>query len=94
MQFVRRQRLSDAMEKLQTADLDDTVTTIARDMGYRYTSNFTNDFQRAFGVKPSAVLRSSRGGGGRKHVTDGGLSRQYDSVELVATPSGSLRPGL
>jgi hypothetical protein len=32
-------------------------------MGYRYTSNFTNDFQRAFGVKPSAVLRSSRGGG-------------------------------
>lgn len=63
MQFVRRQRLSAAMEKLQTADLDDTVTTIARDMGYLYTSNFTNDFQRAFGVKPSVVLRSSRGGG-------------------------------
>lgn len=62
MQFVRRQRLSAAMEKLQIADLDDTVTTIARDMGYRYTSNFTNDFQREFGVKPSAVLRSSRGG--------------------------------
>jgi AraC-like DNA-binding protein len=61
MQFVRRQRLSAAMEKLQTADLDDTVTTIARDMGYRYTSNFTNDFQREFGVKPSVVLRSSRG---------------------------------
>jgi|LauGreDrversion4_2_1035121.scaffolds.fasta_scaffold33334_7 AraC-like DNA-binding protein len=64
MQFVRRQRLSAAMEKLQTADLDDTVTTIARDMGYRYTSNFSCDFQREFGVSPSVVLRSSRGGGG------------------------------
>jgi AraC-like DNA-binding protein len=66
MQFVRRQRLSAAMEKLQTADLDDTVTTIARDTGYRYTSNFTNDFQREFGVKPSVVLRSSRSGKGNR----------------------------
>jgi AraC-like DNA-binding protein len=63
MQFVRRQRLFAAMEKLQTADPDDTATTIARDMGYRYTSNFSCDFQREFGVSPSVVLRSSRGGG-------------------------------
>lgn len=66
MQFVRRQKLSRAMEKLQTADWDDTVTTIARDCGYRFTSNFSTDFQREFGVKPSTVLRSSRkeeGGG-------------------------------
>jgi AraC-like DNA-binding protein len=62
MQFVRRQRLSAAMKKLQTADRDDTVTTIARDMGYRYTSNFTCDFQREFGVSPSVVLRASRSG--------------------------------
>jgi hypothetical protein len=33
MQFVRRQRLNAAMEKLQTADPNQTVTTIARDMG-------------------------------------------------------------
>ena len=64
LQFVRRQRLSTAMEKLQTADQDDTVTNIARDMGYRYTSNFTCDFQREFGVSPSVVLRSSRSGKG------------------------------
>ena len=64
MQFVKRERLSSALERLQTADLDDTVTNIARDMGYRYTSNFTCDFQREFGVSPSVVLRSSRSGKG------------------------------
>lgn len=67
MQFVRRKRLSAAMKKLQSADVDETVTTIARDMGYRYTSNFSCDFQREFGVSPSVVLRSSRGGGGGAH---------------------------
>ena len=61
MQFVRRQRLSAAMERLQTADEDDTVTDIARDCGYLCTSNFSTDFHREFGVTPSVVLRSSRG---------------------------------
>ena len=61
MQFVRRQRLSTAMERLQTVNDDDTVTTIARDCGYAYTSNFTTDFRQEFGVTPSVVLRSSRG---------------------------------
>lgn len=63
MQFVRRQRLSTAMEKLQTADWDDTVTSIGRDCGYRFTSNFSSDFQREFGVAPSVVLRASRSPG-------------------------------
>ena len=63
MQFVRRQRLTSAMEKLQTADFDATVTSIGRDCGYRFTSNFTTDFHRQFGVTPSTVLRASRGGG-------------------------------
>ena len=62
MQFVRRQRLTSAMEKLQTADYDATVTSIGRDCGYRFTSNFTADFHRQFGVTPSTVLRASRGG--------------------------------
>lgn len=61
MQFVRRQRLSTAMEKLQSADWTQSVGTIARDCGYRHLSNFTHDFQAEFGVKPSTVLRSARG---------------------------------
>lgn len=60
MQFVRRQRLAVAMERLETAGCGDTVTCIARDCGYRHVSNFTSDFQREFGVNPSVVLRASR----------------------------------
>ena len=61
MQFVRKHRLSAAMEKLQTADHQDTITNIARDCGYAYTSSFSTDFHREFGVTPSVVLRASRG---------------------------------
>lgn len=63
MQFVRKQRLSAAMERLQMAKDGDTVTYISRECGYAYTSNFTTDFHREFGVTPSVVLRASRGGG-------------------------------
>jgi len=61
MQFVRKHRLSAAMEKLQTAGHQDTITNIARDCGYAYTSSFSTDFHREFGVTPSVVLRASRG---------------------------------
>lgn len=60
MQFIRRQKLASAMERLQTADWGDTVTAIGRDCGYRFTSNFSSDFHREFGVAPSVVLRASR----------------------------------
>lgn len=59
MQFVRRQRLSVAMQRLQTADVQDSVTRIARDCGYRHVSNFSADFQREFAVLPSQVLRDA-----------------------------------
>ena len=65
MQFVRKRKLSVAIEKLQAADFGDTVTGIARECGYLYTSNFTVDFQREFGVNPSAVLKRSRQRGRR-----------------------------
>lgn len=60
MQFVRRQRLTAAMERLQVSSWDDSVTSIARDCGYRFTSTFSHDFQREFRVAPSIVLRASR----------------------------------
>ena len=63
MQFVRRERLSAGMEKLQTAGFEATVSSIARDIGYHHASNFTSDFQREFGVKPSVVLRSAQRAG-------------------------------
>ena len=57
MQFVRRQRLQRAMERLENSGDGDTVTNIARDCGYRFTSSFSTDFQKEFGMSPSSVLR-------------------------------------
>ena len=63
MQFVKRQRLAAAMEQLQRPADDTTVTSVARGCGYHDASSFSTDFQRRFGVCPSAVLRSSRSQG-------------------------------
>lgn len=60
MQFVRRQRLEEAMEQLLAAGDGATVTRIARDCGYRSTSQFSSDFHREFGQLPSHILRRSR----------------------------------
>lgn len=59
MQFVRRQRLSMAMQRLQTAQWDDSVSAVARDCGYRFVSNFSHDFHKEFGITPSTIIRSS-----------------------------------
>ncbi|MFM7548589.1 MAG: helix-turn-helix domain-containing protein [Cyanobacteriota bacterium] len=37
-----------------------TVTRIARDCGYRSTSQFSSDFHREFGQLPSHILWRSR----------------------------------
>jgi len=60
MQFVRRQRLELAMERLTAPQPGDTVIRIARECGYRHAANFSVDFQRQFNSKPSDVLRLSR----------------------------------
>lgn len=70
MQFVRRQRLAAAMDKLQSAEAATTVTRIARDCGYRHISTFTADFQQEFGVRPSVVLRAAQAEGSRTTSRD------------------------
>ena len=59
MEFVRRQRLSGTLVRLENPKEGDTVTKIARDFGYRHVSNFSTDFHRQFGFSPSQVLRSA-----------------------------------
>lgn len=66
MRFVRRQRLSSAMERLKTAAWGDSVTSIARGCGYRFSSNFSTDFLHEYGVNPSSVIRACRGSGTRR----------------------------
>lgn len=62
MQFVRRQRLELAMERLSAPQPGDTVIRIARECGYRHAANFSVDFQKQFGSRASDVLRLSRTG--------------------------------
>lgn len=75
MQYVRRQRLGAAMDRLQEGRVGDTVTRIARDCGYGYVSNFSSDFQRSFAISPSLVLRRAlreRGVNGEREIREGG----------------------
>ena len=60
MQFVRRQRLAIAMNRLQTASDNASISQIARDCGYAYAANFTVDFKIEFGQTPSAVRKAAR----------------------------------
>ena len=60
MQFVRNQRLSNAMARLQRGEPSDSVTGIARECGYTNSQQFSKAFQKRFGITPSAVLRRAR----------------------------------
>jgi len=60
MDFVRRERLGHAMDRLDSAGPGESVSTIARACGYRHLSNFSSDFRRQFGFSPSQVLRASK----------------------------------
>lgn len=60
LQFVRKQRLNMAMARLEQCQRHDTVSKIARELGYRSTSTFSADFFRQFGTYPSVVLRCQR----------------------------------
>lgn len=61
-QWIRLQRLERAMEQLQQAAPGVAVKTVALACGYRHLSQFSGDFKRRFGMAPSAVLRTARGG--------------------------------
>jgi AraC-like DNA-binding protein len=60
MQFVRRQRLAIAMNRLQAASDNASISQIARDCGYAHAANFTVDFKIEFGQTPSAVRKAAR----------------------------------
>ena len=58
MQYVRRVRLSAALERIETATAGDSVALIARELGYRQANHFSADFKKQYGHCPSEILRS------------------------------------
>ena len=58
--WIRSQRLEAARMRLLEPRPGDTVSDIAAACGYRHLSQFSRDFQLAFSVRPSALMRESR----------------------------------
>jgi len=59
-QWIRRQRLDQARERLQQPLPGDTVTSIGLACGYHSLSLFSLDFQQRFHIKSSQVLKEAR----------------------------------
>lgn len=58
--WIRSQRLEAARVRLLDPHPGDTVSQVAATCGYRHLSQFSRDFQLAFGIRPSALMRESR----------------------------------
>ncbi len=77
LQWIRQQRMELAIHRFQHPQHGDSVATVAKACGYRSLSRFRIDFERTYGVKPSAVLRgiappnNSSGSGAKDHEADG-----------------------
>lgn len=55
--WIRSRRLKGARERLLSPQASDTVSTIAANFGYPHLSQFSRDFQKAYNVRPSDLLR-------------------------------------
>ena len=60
VQWIRSQRLSAARARLLDPSPRDTVSQVAADCGYQHLSQFSRDFQLAYGIRPSELLREGR----------------------------------
>ena len=60
MQYIRRQRLALAKQRLLDPLPGTTVTSVAQECGYLSVASFRRDYQQRFGESPSGALRRLR----------------------------------
>jgi AraC-like DNA-binding protein len=60
MQYIRRQRLALAKQRLLNPRPGTTVTSVAQECGYLSVASFRRDYQQRFGEPPSGALRRLR----------------------------------
>jgi transcriptional regulator GlxA family with amidase domain len=60
MQYIRRQRLALAKQRLLAPRPGTTVTSVAQECGYLSVANFRRYYQQRFGETPSGALRCLR----------------------------------
>ena len=68
-QWIRQQRLEQAIGQLQQGGQDRSIRAIALACGYRHMSHFSSDFKQRFGLSPSAAKKQKKGGGSRRAST-------------------------
>ena len=56
--FSQNLRMDEAKKLLETTER--SITEVAFDVGYEYSSNFTTAFKRRFGITPSAAREAFR----------------------------------
>ena len=57
-EFTQNLRMDEAKKLLETTEK--SITEIAFDVGYEYSSNFTTAFKRRFGITPSVAREAFR----------------------------------
>lgn len=72
LDFARRLRLENARRLLAEAEPGTTVTGVALACGFGDSARFSNDFVRAFGERPSALLNRSRAAAHCRGPSEGG----------------------
>ena len=60
MKFLKATRLDKVHQALRHAGLDDCVTRIAIDHGFKQLGRFSSDYRQRFGESPSATLKFRR----------------------------------
>lgn len=76
MQWLRRQRLVHARDRLLHPGPDDTVAAVALSFGYTNLSAFSRDFRDVFATRPSELLRQ-----GQQHAATSGLAIQQTDAD-------------
>jgi AraC-like DNA-binding protein len=59
MQWVKRRRLQRAMQRLRNPQPGDSITSIARSVGFASPVSFGRGFRRLYGCTPSSLLRQT-----------------------------------
>ncbi len=59
MQWVKRRRLQRAMQRLRNPQPGDSISSIARSVGFASPVSFGRGFRRLYGCTPSSLLRQT-----------------------------------
>jgi len=87
MQWLRQERLNQALQRLTDPAPHDTVASIASACGYPSPSRFSTDFRRRYRYPPSVLLRDSR----RQLDSREGDRNNHKGASL-SRPPGSASP--